>query len=63
MRVWSRDLEMKTDFTLVCRIWIGIACASGEQTIYCENFGASKLINAKLGVYLKHPFAGNWKFT
>lgn len=34
VRVWSGDLEMKTDSPLICRIWIGIACASGEQKFY-----------------------------
>ena len=60
VRVWSRDLEMKTDLPLICRIWIGIACASGEQTFYCENLGAQKLMNANRGVDLKRSFAGSF---
>lgn len=36
LRFWCAsgpaDLEMKTDFTFICRTWIGIAYASGEET-------------------------------
>lgn len=59
VRVWSGDLEMKTDSPLICRIWIGIACASGEHKFYWEKLGAQKLMNAKLGVYPELPFS--WK--
>lgn len=59
VRVWRGDLEMKTDSPFICRIWIGIACASGEQKFYREKLGAQKLMNAKLGVYPKPPFS--WK--
>lgn len=32
MRFWTADLEMMIDLTFICRTWIGIAYASGEQT-------------------------------
>lgn len=37
-RFWTGDLEMKADFTLFCRTWIGILYASGEDTF--SKFGA-----------------------
>lgn len=33
LHFWTGDLEMKTDFTFFCRTWIGIAYASGEETL------------------------------
>lgn len=32
MRFWTADLEMMIDLMFICRTWIGIAYASGEQT-------------------------------
>lgn len=62
VRVWSRDLEMKTDFPLICRIWIGIACASGEQTFYCELWSA-EVNERRAGSWSEAPFPGSWKFS
>lgn len=63
VRVWSGDLEMKTDSPLICRIWIGIACASGEQKFYWEKLGAQKLMNAKLSLSEAPLFPGSCKFS